>query len=73
MRPIGIGEVTDHFLSKIMADVTGDVVQNVCGIDQLCSGIKGGIEGAIHGITQLFDAHSEDGWGSPFDGCSQWF
>ena len=34
----------------------------MCAELQLCSGIKGGIEGAIHGITQLFDAHSEDGW-----------
>jgi len=46
-----------------MASVTGDEVRSQCNSDQLCSGIKGGIEGAIHGIQQLFEMHFEDGWG----------
>ena len=63
VRPIGVGEVSDRFLGKIMASVTGDEVRSQCNSDQLCSGIKGGIEGAIHGIQQLFEMHFEDGWG----------
>ena len=51
VRPIGVGEVADRFLGKIMAYVTGDDVRNECNNDQLCSGIKGGIEGAIHAVS----------------------
>ena len=46
-----------------MACVTGDDVRIECNNDQLCSGIKGGIEGAIHGISQLFESQCEDGGG----------
>ena len=63
VRPIGIGEVGDRFLGKIMAYLTNDDVKNACGSDQLCSGVEGGMEGAIHGVKQLFDANCEDGWG----------
>ena len=63
IRPIGICEVGDRFLSKTMAHVTGDDVKNECGIDQLCSGIKGGIEAAVHGMQHLFQSNCDDGWG----------
>ena len=63
VRPIGVGEVGDRFLGKIMAYVTGDDVRIECNNDQLCSGIRGGIEGAIHGISQLFESQCEDGGG----------
>ena len=63
IRPIGIGEVGDRFLSKTMAHVTGDDVKNECGSDQLCSGIKGGIEAAVHGMQDLFQGNCDDGWG----------
>jgi len=46
-----------------MACVTGDDVRIKVNNDQLCSGIKGGIEGAIHGISQLFESQCEDGGG----------
>ena len=55
--------MADRFLGKIMAYVTGDDVRNECNNDQLCSGIKGGIEGAIHAVSQLFETQCEDGDG----------
>ena len=46
-----------------MACVTGDDVRIECNNDQLCSGIKGGIGGAIHGISQLFESQCVDSGG----------
>ena len=48
IRPIGIGDVADRLCAKVMIDITGDDVQAECLADQLCSGIKSGIEGSIH-------------------------
>ena len=38
-------------------------MEESCGIEQLCSGIKAGIEGAIHGMNEIFNENSEKGWG----------
>ena len=46
-----------------MAEVTGSDVVEQCGSDQLCSGIKAGIEAAIHVISKTFDDNANDGWG----------
>ena len=42
---------------------TGDDVKLECGSDQLCSGIKGESEAAIHAMSGLYDAHADNGWG----------
>ena len=38
-------------------------MEDVCGVAQLCSGLRAGMEGAIHAVRELFDLHSDDGWG----------
>ena len=63
VRPIGIGECPDRLCGKAMAEVTGSDVVEQCGSDQLCSGIKAGIEDAIHAISKTFDDNANDGWG----------
>ena len=63
VRPVGIGESTDRCFEKIMTTITGEDVMEACGCDQLCLGVKAGIEGAIHGIVKSFKAHCNEGWG----------
>ena len=39
-------------------------VELSCGADQLCGGVRSGIEGAIHAMTGLFSQHAVSlGWG----------
>ena len=63
VRPIGIGELMDRLSDKVMIDVTEDDVKVACNSDQLCSGIKGGIESAVHAIRELFDENCHNGFG----------
>ena len=40
----------------------GDL-EEVCGIDQLCSGLRSGLEGSVHAVRELFDERCNLGWG----------
>lgn len=60
--PIRIGETLHRIIGKV---ATRSDIEVVCGVDQLCAGLKMGIEGAVHAMSDLFDANfdSVDGWG----------
>ena len=49
-----------------MALVTRSDLEEVCGVDQLCSGLRSGLEGAIHAVRELFNDHCNFGWGLLF-------
>ena len=55
IRPIGIGDIWRRFLAKCILAVAGSSATDVCGSDQLCAGLSAGIEGAIYGMSQLWE------------------
>ena len=57
-----MGEVLGRIIGKVMALATGTDVVDLCGVDQLCSGLRAGIEGTVHAMRELYDEHKEDGW-----------
>ena len=44
-----------------MALTAGIDVEMMCGTDQLASGLKAAIEGAVHAMTELHTQHSGNG------------
>lgn len=63
IRPIGIGECLRRIMGKCVALETGIDAEGLCGTRQLCSGMKSGIEGAIHAVTDVYNEHKDDDWG----------
>ena len=55
------GGVLSRIIGKVMALATGNDVEELCGIDQLCSGLRAGIEGTVHATSKLYDEHRKDG------------
>ena len=55
VRPVGVRETWRHIFSKIVIKVTGPEATMTCQHDQLCSGLKVGIDGAFHGVQDIWD------------------
>ena len=54
VHPVDIGEALRRVLGKIVALASRADFEEVCGTDQLCSGLWAGMEGAIHVVKELF-------------------
>lgn len=61
VRPIGIGEVFHRLTGKILLKVIREDVMDSAGPLQTCSGLKSGIEAAIHGIRKCFEDNESEG------------
>ena len=73
VRPIGIGECLGRIICKSVAEFTKIDLEETCLTDQLACGLKGGVDGEIHTLSDVFDDTKEDGWGTLFMNASNVF
>ena len=62
--PVGIGENKQHFFAKCMLRVMGLEPTNVCQDNQLCAGLKAGIERYVLRVQYIWGTNSSmEDWG----------
>ena len=66
-------ETLRRILGKAVADITGDDLIDVLGTQQLAGGLECGIEASIHGLRELFQQKSSEGFGLIFLDASNAF
>ena len=55
IRPIGIGETLRRIVGKAVTRILKPEIQKACGNLQVCAGIEGGCEAAIHSMREIFE------------------
>ena len=58
VRPVGIGEAIRHLMTKLVQGITAHQDMETCGSNNLCAGIKAGIEGAVHARKRAFEKNT---------------
>ena len=58
VRPVGIGEAIRHLMTKLVQGITSHQAMETCGSNNLCAGIKAGIEGAVHARKRAFEKNT---------------
>ena len=51
---MGIGEAIRRLMAKLVHTLTTTQAMEACGTENLCGGLKAGIEGAIHASKRAF-------------------
>ena len=60
VRPIGIGEVLRRIVGKaVMTTLNQDIIMNTAPM-QLCGGLQGGVEAAIHAVRKIFEEEATE-------------
>jgi hypothetical protein len=66
VRPVGIGDIWRRLIAKCVLTGAGHSATTTCGSDQLCAGLRAGTDGAIHGVSTLYneleDSNSDSGF-----------
>ena len=55
VRPVGVGEVMRRIVGKLVLSVIKDDISKAAGPLQTCTGVKSGIEAAIHSMREIFE------------------
>ena len=64
VRLFGVGETSRNFFAKIILNVKIPEATMVCQDNQLCTGLKAGIDGAVNGVQAIWDENSTtEDWG----------
>ena len=56
VRLVGVGEVLRRLVGKLLLGVIKDDITTAAGPLQTCTGVKAGIEAAIHAMRQVFES-----------------
>ena len=54
MHPVEVGETWRRIFAKIMLNITVPEATIACQHGQLCVGLKEGVDGAFHGVQDMF-------------------
>ena len=73
VRPIGVGKCLRRIICKSVAEFTKTDLEETCSTDQLACGLKAGVEGAIHALSDVFEDIKKDSWWHAVDGCIKCF
>eukprot|EP00957_Ditylum_brightwellii_P162339 12360815-Ditylum_brightwellii.AAC.2 len=59
-RPVGIGEILQCLIAKMVIQATGAKTKLPCKNLQLCTGLEAGIKGAVHVVSMRHKAHQKE-------------
>ena len=60
VRPIGVGEVLRRIIGKALTSVMKPELIESTGPIQVCAGLQGGVEAAIHAMRRIYEEESTD-------------
>ena len=60
IRPIRIGDIWRQAMEKCVLKVARPSALSECSADQLCTGMKAGVEGSVHALSVVWAEMDED-------------